>query len=167
MKKDLISTNIVRWLISFVLAVIVWLSFSYYLGERVVFSNILPFYSRKLLKDVPVLCLVDTVLLSTHQIEISPQRVDLFVRGRKKFLKELSKEDMYIYVRVPLEGEGQYVMSPQIHLPKGVHFYSEVRGECTVIIREKERVNTVYGKDVGDLILEQDINLTNREKLKI
>ncbi len=101
---------------SFILAGILW----YHVNTQ---GRFLPAgLMEKEIKGVPVKILA--LPGETGMVKISPDKVNIKIRGKKSLFSNLGKEDITIFVKLENLGEGEYQLPLHWRLPEGIHISS-------------------------------------------
>lgn len=114
------ESKVWKWFISFVFAVVTWVSFSFYLGQPIPFEYNFYHLDRELVKNVPIYVQLRSDMLHSYNISITPESTDLLLKGRRKFLNYLDDRNVGIYLSLRDIEEGEYEVVPEIKIPNGV-----------------------------------------------
>ncbi len=125
MKK--IFSNFWLKLFSLLLASIMW----YYVNTQ---SRLLPAgLTEREFREVPVKILLSS--RDTGEIKISPEKVNIKVKGKKAIISKLGKNDIILFVNLEGLKEGRYLLPLHWELPAEVKIISlsprEVKVEIT------------------------------------
>ncbi|MCF7668858.1 MAG: hypothetical protein K9N48_03675 [Verrucomicrobia bacterium] len=144
--RDLLFHNFWSKLVSLILAALIWFGIRYTKNGIQLFQNTTRPLVKKTINDVP--------LLVRHRpdgesaVWTEPDVVDITVRARDRVLKQLTKQDILVYVDV-YNGEGLNggVRVIQYEAPVGVEVENVIPTEATIYFKSTENEERPTGSE--------------------
>lgn len=102
-------------------------------------SEITKIISQKTFENLPVRIMADRdmLLLSNYQVNISPEKIDILIRGEKSQIDKVKSSDLKALIDISdVRGEGIYNLPVKILLPENINVGKRTNpSACQVIIR--------------------------------
>jgi len=128
--KKWVLNNLALKLFSIIVAVGIWLY---------IHTEITKIVSQKTFESIPVRMLADReeLLLANYRVNISPEEINVLLRGEKNQLEKVRRGDLKALVDISdVEGEGIYNLPIKILLPENIELKKRVSpSACQVVIR--------------------------------
>jgi len=132
--KKWVLNNLGFKVFSLVLAVGLWFC---------IHGEITKMLMQKTFEDVPIRLVADRekLLLANYQLNVSPNKIDVLLRGEKSQVNKIKKKDVKALIDISdINGEGIYSLPVKILLPENIEAVSKQvnPSACQVVIRAFE-----------------------------